>query len=273
MNASGASEVADSAANSRLMGWLARAGLTARGLVYIVIGWLAVLVGLGGRANADQRGALTEILAQPYGAAMLWLLTIGFAAYALWRLSEAAFGATGEGNKKGPRLRSLARGIAYMAMAFTAWSLLQGVRATQAGQQGDLAGAIMQQPGGRWIVGIVGLIVVVVGLVLVREGWTTAFLRYFKALPAQRRKVVVWLGRVGTIARGVVFAVSGLLALVAAWTADPEKAGGIDQAFRTLVQQPFGTTLVVLLGAGLLLFGVYGLAEAAWRRVIDGPRS
>jgi Domain of Unknown Function (DUF1206) len=186
MTASGAAdarEVAESAANSRPMGWLARIGLTARGLVYIVVGWLAVLVGLGGRANIDQRGALTEVLAQPYGAVMLWLLTIGFAAYALWRLSEAAFGATGEGKKAGPRLRSLARGIAYVAMAFTARSLLQGARGTQAGQQGDLAGTVMQHPGGRWIVGIVGLIVVAVGLVLVREGWTTTFLRYFGALP------------------------------------------------------------------------------------------
>ena len=77
----------------------------------------------------------------------------------------------------------------------------------------------------------------------------------------------------GTIARGIVFAVTGLLAVVAAWTADPAKAGGLDQAFRTLLQQPFGTSLVVVLGAGLVLFGVYGLAEAAWRRVTDGGRS
>src|SRR5665647_2820076 len=105
MTASGAGEVAESAANGRPMGWLARIGLTARGLVYIVIGWLAVLVGLGGRANIDQRGALTEVLAQPYGAVMLWLLTIGFSAYALWRRKLPRTGATGEGKKPGPRAR------------------------------------------------------------------------------------------------------------------------------------------------------------------------
>lgn len=269
MTASKAGRRADSAANSKAMGWLARTGLTARALVYIVLGWLAVLVGLGGRANVDQRGALTEILAQPYGAVMVWLLTIGFAAYALWRMSEAAFGATGEGKKPGPRLRSLARAIAYIAMAFTAQSLLHGARATQAGQQGALAGTVMQHQGGRLIVGIVGLAVVAVGLVLVREGWKTTFLRQFGPLTARRRKIVRWLGRFGTIARGLVFAVTGLLAIVAAWTVDPSKAGGVDQAFRTLLQQPFGTSLVVLLGAGLLLFGAYGLTEAAWRRVTD----
>lgn len=272
MTASGASAVADSAANSRPMGWLARIGLTARGLVYLVIGGLAVLVGLGGRANVDQRGALTEVLAQPYGSAMLWLLALGFAAYSLWRLSEAAFGATGQGKKVGPRLRSLVRGVAYAGLAYTARSVQQGVSGTQAGKQGNLAGDVMQQPGGRWIVGIVGVIVVIVGLVLGREGWKTEFLRFFGALPARLRKAVVWLGRTGTIARGVVFAISGLLVVVAAWTADPSKAGGIDEAFRTLLEQPFGTVLVVLLGVGLVLFGVYGLAEAAWRRVTDGAQ-
>ena len=65
----------------------------------------------------------------------------------------------------------------------------------------------------------------------------------------------------------------GLLVVVAALTADPAKAGGVDQAFRTLLQQPFGTVLVVLLGASLVIFGVYGLTEAAWRRVTDGGRS
>lgn len=273
MTASGAKGAANSVADSTFMGWLARAGLTARGLVYIVLGWLAVLLGLGDRANVDQRGALTEILDRPYGGAMVWLLTLGFAAYAVWRLSEAAFGATGEGKKAGPRVKSLARGIAYIAMAVTAQSLLHGARETQSGQQGNIAGTVMQHQGGRLALGIAGLAVMAVGLWLVREGWTTAFIHYFKALPIRRRKVIVWLGRIGIIARGVVFAVSGLLVVVAAWTVDPEKAGGIDQAFRTLLEQPFGTALVVLLGAGLLLFGVYGLAEAAWRRVIDGSPS
>jgi hypothetical protein len=67
--------------------------------------------------------------------------------------------------------------------------------------------------------------------------------------------------------------IAGLLVVVAAWTVDPAKAGGVDQAFRTLLQQPVGTVLVVRLGAGLSLFGVYGLTEAAWRRVTDGDQS
>ena len=266
-------DVATEAANSRPMGWLARVGLTARGVVYLVMGWLAILVAMGARAQVDQRGALAEVLGRPAGTALVWLMAIGFAAYALWRLSEAAFGVTGEGPGAGPRLKSLARGIAYALLAFSAVSLLNGTRATQAGQQGHLAGSVMQHSGGRLLVGAVGLAVIAVGLLLVHEGWSKKFLRYFGALPPGTFRWVVLLGRIGTVARGIVFAVTGFLVLVAAWTADPAKAGGIDAAFRTLLQQPFGVALVALLGAGLMIFGVYGLAEAAWRRVTDGSPS
>jgi hypothetical protein len=94
-------------------------------------------------------------------------------------------------------------------------------------------------------------------------------MRYFGYLPSTLRRAVVLLGRVGTVARGVVFAVAGALAVAAAWTATAAKAGGIDQAFKTLLGQPYGTVLVAGLGIGLMVFGVYGLAEAAWRRVTD----
>ena len=263
-------DAAETAANSTPMSWLARIGLTARGVVYLVMGWLAVLVATGGRAHVDQRGALTEVLAAPFGAALVWLLALGFAAYSLWRLSEAAFGVTGAPLGAGPRLKSLARAIAYAALAVTSVSLLNGSRGTQAGQQGHLAGTVMSHAGGQWLVALVGLAVVAAGLVMVREGWSAKFLRYFGYLPSALRGAVVLLGRVGTVARGIVFAVTGILVVAAAWTASAAKAGGIDQAFKTLLAQPYGTVLVAGLGLGLIVFGVYGLAEAAWRRVTDG---
>ena len=267
--AAAAVDAAETAANSTPMSWLARIGLTARGVVYLVMGWLAVLVATGGRANVDQRGALTEVLSAPFGTVLVWLLTLGFAAYALWRLSEAAFGVTGAPPGPGPRLQSLARAIAYATLAVTSVSLLNGARGTQSGKQGHLAGTVMSHTGGRWLVALVGLAVVVVGLVMVREGWSAKFLRYFGYLPSARRGGVVALGREGTVSRGIVFAITGALVVVAAWTATAAKAGGVDQAFKTLLGQPYGTVLVAGLGVGLIIFGVYGLAEAAWRRVTD----
>src|SRR5579859_2731563 len=145
---------------------LARAGLTARGVIYLLIGWVAVLVALGHSSReADQQGALQLLAGKPYGLVSLWLLGIGFAAYALWRLSEAAFGVTGEKDGAGPRLKSLARSVVYAALAYLTFTVISGRDRSQSRRQQDVTATAMQHPAGRWAVGIAGLIVVICGLV------------------------------------------------------------------------------------------------------------
>ena len=255
-------------AGSEPIGWAARAGLTARGTVWIVIGVLGVLLAQGARSgSADQKGALQELLSKPYGNVLVILMAVGFAGYALWRLSEAAVGATGEGRKTGPRVQSLVRGIAYLVLAGTAVSALQGNRSSQSSQQESLTASVMGHAGGRWLVALVGLVIIAVGVTLVVEGWKLKFMRYFRAVPAQVRRLVVHLGRIGTMARGAVFALIGVLLVSAAWTFDPKKAGGVDGALRTLLRQPYGTALALAASVALVAFGIYGLAEARYRRV------
>ncbi|HEY4992161.1 MAG TPA: DUF1206 domain-containing protein [Nakamurella sp.] len=257
------------AADSRPMNWAARAGLTARGVVYLLIGVLALLVARGGRAEVDQKGALAQVLAKPYGGWVVGLLAIGFAAYALWRLSEAAFGVTGEGRRTGPRLKSLARGLIYGFLAYTAVSLLQGSGGAQSTQQRGYAAQVMAHPGGRWVVGAVGVGILIAGGVMVVEGLKQKFMRYFPAgaLTGNARDAVRRLGTVGTIARGLVFALTGVLVVSAAWTYDAAKASGLDGALKTLRDRPYGGLLLGIAAAGLIVFGVYGLAEARYRRV------
>jgi len=268
MSISDAKRAAEGAADSAPVGWLARAGLTARGVVYLLIGVLALLLALGSTGKeVDQRGALAELLSHSYGTAVVVALAIGFFGYALWRLSEAAFGVTGEGKGKGPRLKSLGRGIAYLVLTFTAVSALRGVGQSQSGQQETLTAQVMGHTGGRWLVGLVGVAVIGVGATMVVEGWQLRFMRYFRSLPPQIRDYLRNLGRVGTIARGLVFALVGVLILSAAWRVDPKQAGGIDTAFRTVLAQPYGQVLCIAAALALVAFGIYGLAEARYRRV------
>ncbi|HVB27737.1 MAG TPA: DUF1206 domain-containing protein [Mycobacteriales bacterium] len=262
------SAVAEQAANSRAMVWVARAGLTARGLVYLLMGILALLVARGGHAHVDQKGALSQVLREPFGGWDVGLLAVGFAGYALWRLSEAAFGVTGESGKAGPRVKSLARALAYGFLAFTAVSLLLGSRQPQGTRQRAYAAVVMSHPGGRWLVGLVGVAIAVVGLAMVVEGVTLKFLRYFPAgLSPRVRAAIRQLGRVGSIARGLVFTLTGGLVVVAAWTYQPAKASGLDGALKTLRDRPYGGPLLGLAAIGLIVFGVYGLGEARYRRV------
>jgi Domain of Unknown Function (DUF1206) len=249
---------------------LARAGLTARGIIYILIGWVAILVALGQSSReADQQGALQLLAGKPYGLVSLWLLGIGFAAYALWRLSEAAFGVTGEGNGAGPRLKSLVRALVYAGFAYLTFQVISGAQGSQAGQQQDWTAKAMHHPAGRWLVGIIGLIVVIAGLALVAEGVRRKFVKHLRTseMRPQTRRIVERLGVIGTAARGLIFALAGVLVIDAAVTYSPSKAGGIDKALLTLRGQPFGEFLLILAAVGLIIFGIYGLCEARWRRV------
>jgi hypothetical protein len=265
-----ATRTARRASDSPAAHFLARAGLTARGVIYILVGVVATLVALGHSSReADQSGALQLLAGKSYGLVALWLLGIGFAAYALWRLSEAAFGVTGEPPGAGPRLKSLARAVIYAGLAYLTFQVISGKGSSQSRRQQDVTGTVMQHPAGRWVVGIAGLIIIGCGLVLVVEGIRKKFMKYLRTaqMSARMRRVVKVLGMTGTIARGLVIALVGVLVVDAAVTHHAAESGGIDKALLTLRDQPFGPFLMLVAALGLVVFGVYGLCEARWRKV------
>lgn len=250
---------------------LARLGLAARGVLYVLIGWVTFLVAFGRSSQqADQQGALQLLARQSYGLISLWLLFAGFIGYALWRLSEAAYGVTGERQGAGPRLKSLVRGAVYAFIAYLTFRVISGASGNQTRRQQDLTAQVMRHgAGGQLLVGVAGAIIVVAGLALVAEGLRRRFLRHLNTgqMTRRTRRVVELLGVIGTTARGVIFALAGILVIEAAVTYRPAKAGGIDKALQTLRDQPFGQALLVLAALGLLAFGIYGLCEARWRKV------
>jgi Domain of Unknown Function (DUF1206) len=245
--------------------------MTARGVIYLLIGWVAVLVAIGRSARqANQQGALELLARQPFGLALLFLLGTGLAGYALWRLSEAVFGVAGQGKRAGPRLASLAIAAAYAGLSYLAFSIVtRAQHGSETHRQQDLTARIMAHPGGTWLVGFAGLIVVVVGVGLVASGIGRRFMKPMRMarMSASTRRIVEGLGVTGTIARGVVFALIGGLVIDAAVTHQPSKSGGLDKALLTLRNQPYGAYLLLLAAAGLIIFGAYGLCEARWRQV------
>ncbi|MDQ1721924.1 MAG: hypothetical protein QOI26_1658 [Pseudonocardiales bacterium] len=253
---------------------LARLGLAARASIYLLIGWLALLLARGKRSGeADQRGAMQEVARHNGGFLLLWVIAIGLAGYALWRLSEAAFGAVSEGkdaHEKGPRLKSLVRGCVYAFFAVSAFNLLAHARSkSQAGQTELLTARVMKYPAGRVVIGIIGAVVIGIGLMMIYEGVTGKFKKYFalSEMPAGSRRIVWFLGTFGTAARGVVFGLTGFFLIRAAWEYDASKARGLDGALRnTVADSNIGRLLVAVVAVGMIAFGLYGYAEAAWRR-------
>src|SRR5579859_1143332 len=188
VSATRATRSARRASDSPAAHFLARAGLTARGVIYILVGWVAVLVALGHSSQeADQQGALHLLAGKSYGLVSLWLLGVGFAAYALWRLSEAAFGVTGDKPGAGPRLKSLGRAVIYAGLAYLTFDVISGAQRSQSHQQQDMTATAMRHAEGRWLVGIIGLAVVIAGLILVSEGVRRKFMKYLRTQQMSRR--------------------------------------------------------------------------------------
>jgi hypothetical protein len=147
--------------------------------------------------------------------------------------------------------------------------VISGTDRSQSRRQQDITATAMQHPAGRMLVGIAGLAIVACGIILVIEGARKKFMKYLRLaqMSARMRRVVKLLGTTGTIARGLVFALVGVLVIDAAVTHKASESGGIDKALLTLRDQPFGVFLMLLAALGLIVFGVYGLCEARWRKV------
>ena len=261
------------AGNSKYVDWLARAGFVARGVMYIIIGILALEVAFGNAGHkADQSGAVRVVGNTPFGGLLLWLLVIGFIGMALWRLSEALYGGPGaDGRKAGTRLIAGFKTVLYAFIAFILMKYALGLGAPKSSnkQSVDLTSTAMRHPGGRVLVGIVGLVLIGVGAWLAWRAFERKFLADLKTgeMSPQTRKVVTFLGRYGGIARGIVFSAAGLFLLIAAFTANAHKAKGIDATLRAFTKTPAGPWLLVLVAIGLVLFGCCSWAESRWRKV------
>ncbi|MET8286857.1 MULTISPECIES: DUF1206 domain-containing protein [Streptomyces] len=255
--------------------YAARAGLTARGVIYLLVGVLALQIAFGDSGKqADRGGALAEIAQKPFGAVLLWALGLGLVGMALWRLSEAVFGSAGQdGGKAKKRLLSAGRCVFYSFTAYSVLSFAAGSRGSGSGssdrQSQDVTAKVLGLPAGQWIVGAAGAGIVVAGVWIGTRAVLRKFHKKLKLgeMSARTRKLVDVTGVGGGAARGLVFAVAGGFAIRAAVEFEPDKAKGLDNTIRSFAETPAGPWLLVCVAAGLVLFGLFSFAMARWRRV------
>ena len=262
------------AANSRALRWLARAGFAARGVTYILVGWIAIQAAFGNSSQqADKSGALQEIGSTPVGGVLLWLLFVGFIGMALWQLSVVAFGMSEASDHSGhetrTRLAALGRVVVY---AVIAWSVLkfavgQGTQSSDK-ESVDLTATLLKYPFGQVLVVIIGLALVGGGVYIAYAAWKEKFRKRLELSQAGRlRRVVEWLGKFGGMARGAVFVTAGVFLVVAAVQHNPQQAKGVDSSLRTLASTPLGPWLLVLVAIGLIMFGLFSFCQAKWQRL------
>jgi hypothetical protein len=257
-------------AHAKTLGWLARAGLVARGVVYGIIGILALKLALGDGGKAtDQEGALQTIAHQSFGELLLVLVAIGLGGYALWRLIRAAVGHGAEQRDSGfERISALDSGIAYGLLCIAAIGILTS-SGGGSGSTKQTTSGVLGWTGGTWLVGIAGAILIGVALYQAYKGLARKFLEDAKTgeMSEGVEKAYTALGVFGIVARAVIFALIGYGLIKAAVDYNPKEAVGLDGALRELAHASYGPALLGLVAAGLIGFGLYSIADARYRKV------
>jgi hypothetical protein len=256
--------------NHQLVKGAAKAGYASRGVVYLLVGGLALAaaVGWGGEAE-DTKGALLKVFETGFGSILLLLIAVGLLFYAAWRLIQAIADCDDHGtDPKGLTIRAalLVSALSHSALSYWAfYAALSGAGGGGEGKQGFVAW-LLHQPFGPWLVGIVGICIIGAGAAHIAKGATRGFEKWFDA-DERALKMIRPISMTGLIARGVVFLVVGGLFIYAGVTVDPDKAGGVRDALIWLRGQPFGTLLFATIAFGLVCFGLYSLLEAFYRRI------
>lgn len=263
---------ASRAAESKPLEYLARGGFIGYGIIHLLFAWIALQVAFGGSGqDSDQSGALQEIARHSYGKTLLVVIAIGLGAMAIWQAFEAAIGESGPRDRTATfeRVLSVARTLLYAYLAWMAIKVVKGADASMGDSYESKTSGLLGSTGGRWLVGLIGLIILGIGVGMVYYGYKRKFVKHLNTgeMPARSRDSIIKLGMAGYMAKGTAYGIAGVLVVIAALNYDPEKARGLDAALKTLAGHSWGVWVLALIAAGIAAFGVYCIAQAKYRKI------
>ena len=259
---------------------LERAGYVVRGVLYVVMGGLALALALGiGGTATDPTGTVVILTRFPAGKIFLVAVVIGLGAYAIWGFVRAIFDPLNRGHKAGGIMQRLGfawSGIAYASIALFAMKLLVGSASAKSHDslQANIA-QVLSYPAGKWIALALGVITVGVGIAQFVEAYRAISKHDLKRaeMTEAERKVVDTLGRLGMIARGITFTLVGWFVIQGALHRDPSKVHGYGGAFLFLLGQPFGRLMLGVVALGFIALGLHSFACARWVRLMGSTSS
>ena len=238
--------------------WAAAAGHVVNGVVHAIIGGIAIGIARGAGGSADQSGAMRAIKDNPLGAAALWLVAGALFALALYSLAVAV----GEvSRKKRDAAKSVGRAVMYAVVGSAALVYALGGTADGEETTESVSAELLQSWWGSALLVLAGVVIAVIGVAMMAKGVTRSFLKDVE-LPPRFRRSFTALGIAGYLAKGLAVVIIGVLFVVAVFTRDPEDTGGLDGALKSLVGVPGGQAVLVAIGVGLILYGVYCIARA-----------
>lgn len=261
---------------SRGITWLARSGYAARGVVYIIVGAFAFMAGVGSGETVGTKGAIQQLLSQPFGETLLWIMVVGLVAYVAWRITQAITDPEGHGtDPKGLLIRAglVGSAVTYSLLALFTLGLLGSSIGESAsgsnggsGSSGDFLSSLLGWEYSNYLVYAVALIPLGVGIAHIIKGWKAKFEKYFYA----SEDIMRWVrpvSRAGLIARGVAFLIVAGMLFSGGTRYEPTDPPGLEDALNALQSLPFGAFWLSVVGIGLVAFALYSISEAIWRRI------
>jgi uncharacterized membrane protein YiaA len=254
---------------------IAKAGLTAKGVVYVLLGTLAFMgaFGISGKSsqNTSKAGVFDFIYSQPGGTVLLWVVVLGLVCYFIWRLIQAFADTERKGeNMKGilVRGRYFFSGLVYGSLAVKAFNMLVFHKKDSGDSSQDAARELLSKPMGQWLVGIVAVVLLVVGIYQIYYGLSEKYRKHVnKFVPADAKRVLLTAGKVGYVARGVVWLLFSYLFFQAAFSANSSDAGNTPKAFGLLSHSDYGPYFLAVVGIGLICYGSFNFIRARFEEL------
>ena len=264
----------------------ARVGWAAKGVVYLLTGILAFTIAAdpfgsqsdGSSGQADPSGAVATIARQPFGTILMWTMAAGLFLYAAWRIVTVLLPADVDGHSILRRIGYTVSAATYVLLGITAISLATKPGSSSGGEDGSsqdsqvtkVTRSVMEWPAGRWLVGLAGIVVIGVACYFLYKAISASFEKELehRSIGPFSWKAVRTAGRIGWFGRAAMMALIGVFVARAAIQFDPDEARGLDDSLRRVVDNDLGMVLVVVVAAGLTLYGAFCVLTAPARKVV-----
>lgn len=267
------------AADSRWFETTARAGFVGSGVVHLLIGYLAILLGIGSASGGsgsqgsqsgetDQSGALAQLAAVPGGVVLLWVVAVGTAALTIRLVVEAVVGGrTDTARSWLNRAKNAGKAVVYGVIAYSSAAFALGAGKSSSGSTRSAAAKALATPGGVFLLLAAAAVAIAIGIGLVVIGVRRSYRKQLVTPPKTVERPLTVLAVTGYVAKGIAVTIVGVLVAVAAFRSDPDQATGLDGAFDAVKAVPGGGVLLVVIGVGFLAFGAYSFLRAEYARI------
>ncbi len=253
---------------------LARWGYAAKGVVYVLLGILALMAALGqGDKNASKQGVAELIFEQPFGKFLAILVVIGIIGFVVWRFVQAFKGVNNgdEPKKKAVNeVRYISSGLAYLAFAITLIKMVAGSGSSGGNKQQWLT-KLLDTGIGPFLVVLAGVIIMGAGIYQWVKAYKGDFMEKLRVngVAGHLRDWVKRIGKIGYAARGIVWLLIGFFLLRAGMQSDASEAQGSEGAF-DMIQQFGGNWVLLIVAIGVVAYGVFMFVKAKYYQIQVG---